>query len=261
MHGSTAWSTQQQHGELAPAPGSAELSMLWAAPGTNLPFPHGQSHPSIDGLHFGTHVGGSPISPLSTGVTSSEAQHWPGGNVFYTPANTLNAGGVTLAPPNHLVPSGMAVSNIDDMGAAPPAASAYVAVPPQMSRTKTGRNGPKRGLPGRMFEGNLDYVQRRLTLEGGDAGAISDLRSEIFPDGRITRAALKSPMSPDQRRVYHGTQKFMLLVERVSHPQRGVDHRCLLCPDQARVEYKNPEDILRHLYKDHFGLSVDCGEW
>ena len=238
VHGLTAWGTQPQHSESAPAAvGSVELSMPWGASGTGLAVPHGQSYPRTNGgpLHFGTHGGGSP---LSTGVTSSPPQHWLGETLRYTPESTHNASGVTVA-----------VLNPTEFGA------------PRMSRTITGRNGPKRGVPGRTFEPNLEHLQQRLRQEGGDAGAIDYLRSDIFPDGRITRAGLKSLMSPDQRRVHHGTQKYMLLVEIVLHPQRGVDHRCLLCPSQARAEFKNREDPLRHLYKDHFGLSVDCDEW
>jgi len=258
--GPTAWSILQQHGESAPAVGSAELSMPWAAQGTNSPFSCEQSYPSMDGevLHPGTHTGDTPISPLSTGVTSFPLQRWSGGNLFYTSDNTFNASGVTLAPPNHQLTSAMAVNHIGDPVAAPPAAGARVVLPLQMSKTKTGRSGPKRGLPGQVFEPNLDNVQQRLTSEGGDANAINYLRNEIFLDGIITRAAFKLPMPAAQRKVHHGTQKYMMLVERVTHPQRGVDHRCLLCPSQARVEFKNPEDTLRHLYKDHFGLSVDC---
>ena len=274
MHGVTAWSTQPQHGESTPAPavGSVELSMSWAArakfvPKTDLAFPHGQSYPSTHrgALHFGTPAGGGP---LSTGVTLSPPQDWSGGRLLYTPVNTHNASGVTLVPLNHRVTSVMAVNSIGDAVASPPAASAGVAVlnptgfgALQMSRTRTGRNGPRRCLPGRRFEPNLERVQQRLRQEGGDAGAIDYLRSDIFPDGIITRAGLKSLMSSEQRRVHHGTQRYMLLVEIVLHPQRGLDHRCLLCPAQARAEFKNREDPLRHLYKDHFGLSVDCDEW
>jgi len=233
--------------------------MPWAAPGTNLPFPRGQSHPSTHGGIV--HAGGSLISPLSTGVVWSPPQHWPQGNQIYTSVNTLNASGATAALPNHQVTSAMAVNNMGDVVAAPPAASACVALPLQMSITKTGRRGAKRGVPGRMFDPNLKAVQRRLRLEGGDATAINYLRSEVFLDGIITRAAFRLPMSPDQRRFRRGTQKYMLLVECVPHVRRGVDHRCLLCPFHARVEFKNPEDTLRHLYKDHFGLSVDCEDW
>ena len=273
MHGLTAWGIQPQHGASARAAGSAELSMPWPSPGTNLGFPHEQSYPSTyeGALHSGTHAGGGPISLLSTGISSSPPLHWSGGSPFYTPVlpvDTPNASGVTLAPPNHQVTSVMAVNEIGDAVASPPAASAYVALlnlvglnVPQSSRTRTGRRGPKRGLPGQVFQPNLEHVQQRLRWEGGDARAIDYLRSDIFHDGVITRAGLKSLMTPDQRRVHHGTQKYMLLVEIVPHPERGVDHRCLLCPFHARAEFKNREDILRHLYKDHFGLSVDCDQW
>ena len=274
MHELTAWGIQPQHGASARAAGSAELSMPWPVPGTNVAFPREQSYPSTHegGLHFGTHAGDGPINPLSTGVSSSTPQHWSGGNLLYTPVlpvDTLNASGVTLAPPNHQVTSVMAVNEIGDMVASPPADSTHVAVlnpaglsTPHMSRTKTGRRGPKRGLPGRIFQPNLEHVQQRLRWERGDARAINYLRSDIFHNGIITRAGLKSLMTPDQRRVHHhGTQKYMLLVEIVPHPQRGVDHRCLLCPSRSRAEFKNREDVLRHLYKDHFGLSVDCDQW
>ena len=155
-----------------------------------------------------------------------------------------------------------------DMVTAPPAGSADMAAlnlvelgASQMSRTRTGRCGPKRGKPGRKFEPDLEKVQQRLEYEGADAGAIESLRSDIFLDGTITRAALKMPMSSDQRRTRNGTQKYMLLVEIVPYWNGEVDHRCLLCPSQARPGFKNREDTLRHLYKAHFGLSVDCDHW
>jgi len=257
----TAWRTQQQHGESAPAAGWAGLSESWFPPGTNLPFPLGESHPSI---HEGVvepwaYARGDPIGELLTGIMPGPPQrHWS--EYFLTPVSTLNASEATLSLPNHQVTSVMAVNNIGDMVAAPPATSARVAPPLQMSRSRTGRRCTRPRLPGQGFDPDLRLVQQRLRREGGDDGAINYLRSEIFPDGRITREAFMSPMSQAQRKVCPGTQKYMLLVERVPH-RGGEDHRCLLCPVEARVEFKNPRDILRHLYKDHFGLSVDCGDW
>ena len=247
----TAWSTQQQHGESAPAAGWAELSIPWLQPGTNF----GESLPSIHErvVDQWTYAGGGPIGFLSP------PQHWP--ENFSTSVSTLNTSGATLALPNHQVTSVMAVNNIGDMLAAPPATSARVAPPLQMSRSRTGRRCARPRLPGQRFDPDLRHVQQRLRLEGGDDGAINYLRSEIFPDGEITRGAFMSRMSQDQRKFCPGTQKYMLLVERVPHGRRGEDHRCLLCPVEARVEFKNPRDILRHLYKDHFGLYVDCGRW
>ena len=270
MHVPTTWSTPQEYGQLVSAGGSGELSMPWRAPIINLPILHGQSYPSGHGgpLNSGTHAGGDPTSlngsnTLSTGLTSSSAQNWWGGGPSYTPANSLNATGVMLAPPNV-----MADNTMGAMVTAPPAGSAYMTTlnliglgASQMSRTRTGRSGPKRGSPGREFEPNLEKVQQRLRCEGADASAVESLRSDIFLDGIITRGALKVPMSWDQRRTRSGTQKYMLVVEIVPHFQREVDHQCLLCPSQARVEFKNREDTLRHLYKDHFGLSIDCDHW
>ena len=270
MHVSTPWNTPQQYGQSVSAGGSAELSIPWAAPRTNFPALSGQSYPSVHGgpLHSRTYAGGVPTSPNGfnaslTGPTSSSAQHWWGGGLSYTPINALSATGVTLAPPNLMTENSMG-----DMVTAPPAGSAYIANSnlieldaSQMSITSTGRCGPKRGTPGRKFQPNLEEVQQRLEDEGADAGAIESLRTDIFLDGTITRAALKVPMSSDQRRTRNGTQKYMLLVEIVPYRNGEVDHRCLLCPSQARPGFKNREDTLRHLYKAHFGLSVDCDHW
>ena len=239
-------------------------------PRTNLPILSGQSYPSVHGgsLHSGTYAGGVPTSPngfnaLSTAPTSSSAQHRWGRGLSDTPINAFNATGVTLAPPNL-----MGDDTMGDMVTAPPAGSAYMAAlnlielgASQMSITRTGRCGPKRGRQGQEFGPNLEQVQQRLEYEGADAVAIESLRRDIFLDGTITRAALKVPMSWDQRRTRSGTQKYMLLVEIVPYRNGEVDHRCLLCPSQARPGFKNREDILRHLYKAHFGLSVDCDHW
>ena len=267
MHVSTPWSTQQQYGQPASAGGSAELSMPWAAPRTNLSILSEQSYPSVHGgpLHSGTYAEGVPTSPngfnaLSIAPTSSSARHWC---LSYTPINALNATEVTLAPPNL-----MGDDTMGDMVTAPPAGSAYMAAlnlielgASQMSITKTGRCGRKRGEQGQKFVPSLEQVQQRLRCEGADASAIESLRSDIFLDGIITREALKVPMSWDQRRTRSGTQKYMLLVEIVPYCIGEVDHRCLLCPSQARPGFKNREDTLRHLYKAHFGLSVDCDHW
>ncbi len=126
--------------------------------------------------------------------------------------------------------------------------------------TRPGRR-PKRGLPGRTFEQDLKNVQERLRSEGADVGAVERLRSEIFLDGKITKAALRTDMTLDQRRRHEGWQKYMLLLEVVERPDSSRVHRCVLCPPWAPVEFKNPRDSLRHLYKDHFGLAVVCSYW
>ena len=174
-----------------------------------------------------------------------------------------------LAPSNDQVTSVMAANSVGNgnLIVAPSANGAGVTAPNRIeysarSKTRSGRNGTKRGLPGREFEPNLEKVQQRLTIEGGDAGAIECLRNDIFLDGAITKAALKAGMTLDQRRSREGTQKYMLLLKVVRRPQSSEkDHQCLLCPSWEPVEFKNREDSLRHFHKEHFGLSFDCSDW
>ena len=220
MGGSTAWTTQQQHGLLAPAtmPADASMSLGAPEPGGHVFYPSGNEGPSYPE----TQAGGAYTHP----------------NVF----NILSAG----------------VANAT--GNSPPAGTPN----PTLSRTKTGRNGPKRGLPGVVFEKDLDKVQERLKEEDADLAAVEYLRSEIFLDGEINPLALKADMTLAQRKTREGKQKYMLLLEVVPHPHgshQERDHRCLLCPPGGRVEFKNREDTLRHFHKDHFGLSFDCGQW
>ncbi|SRR5258706_7276628 len=248
-----AGTTQQQ---LAPATMPAELSISWRGPGTSeypAPSRHVQAYPSV---HSETHAGGNV---MSTGVASSSPLHL---NPYYTP---LNATSVTLTPSNHETTSATVVNTMGNSTVAPlagtPNPTEFGA--PKMSKTKTGRNAPKRCLPGRPFEQNLKRVQERLRSEDADVGAVERLR-EIFLDGRITKAALKADMTLDQRRTREGKQKYMLLLEVLtrshgSHIEK--DHRCLLCPPWARAEFKNREDSLRHFHKDHFGLPSVCSQW
>ena len=115
--------------------------------------------------------------------------------------------------------------------------------------------------PSPKFEEDLKTVQKRLTSEGADVGAVERLR-EIFPDGKITKAALKTNMTLDQRRTQEGKHKYMLLLEVETHPNSSHRvHRCMLCPPWARLEYRNRQDALRHFHKNHFGLSSVCSHW
>jgi len=276
MHGSTAWITQQQYGQSAPATRPAKLSMSWAAPGMSgyhLPLYHEQTYTGVQGVlpYPGTHAGGAYTRPNGFGARSTEvASSWPQqskGSRSYTP---LNATGVTLTPWNHQATSATVANATGNStptcsaGVAAPKTTEFSAPPTPMSKTRSGRNGPKRGLPGQMFEKDIKKVQERLKGEGADVEAVERLHSEIFLNGEITKAALKADMTLDQRKAREGKQKYMLLLEVVPHPQgshKERDHRCLLCPPWARAEFKLREDSLRHFHKDHFGLSFDCEDW
>jgi hypothetical protein len=201
----------------------------------------------------------------STGVAWNAPQCQSGEALLFAP-QPVAALGMTLVP--QATPT-TAANKVGDLVLVPPTGetgfAAANAIEPGalqgMSTTRTGRNGPKRGLPGQKFEPSLQKVQRRLKSEGADVGAVKRLGSEIFLDGKITKAALKADMTLEQRKERPGKQNYMLLVEVVPRPQGGVNHQCLLCPAWRRVQFKNREDTLRHLHKEHFGLSFDCARW
>ena len=266
-HGSTAWTIQD--GQSAPATMPAEVSISWGA--TGISDCHGQAYPSIYGglPYCETYAKGAWMHPnafnamSTTGVAMGSPPHPSKEGLHYTP---LNGTSVTLSPSNHQVTPATVLNATGNSTAATPAG----ALNPtefsvrRMSKTRTGRNGPRRCLPGRPFERNLKKVQERLKSEGADVGAVERLRSEIFLDGEITKAALKTDMTLEQRSTRDGKQKYMLLLEVVPRPdssRKESDHRCLLCPPWARAEFKNREDSLRHFHKDHFGLSFVCGHW
>lgn len=247
--------------------------------GQTQPILHGVLHPSTQGVGAYTYPDG--FNTLSRGAPSgSPQQEGP----FYTQPNVT---GATVTPSHHqvipqVIPatvanatgSSMAVAAAGGEGVAAPHPTVFNAPPrhmgtirsSRMSKTRTGRNGPQRGVAGQTFENNLEKVQERLREEGADVGAVKCLRSEIFVDGKITRAALKADMTPDQRKGREGKQKYMLLLDVVDviYPQSSQkerNHRCLLCPPWARAEFKLREDTLRHFCKAHFGLSFDCKKW
>ena len=232
--------------------------MFWAAPGTQ-DYYHGQSSAQGGFPHPGTHAGGTWVDPkgfdaLSTGAMSGVPQHLSQEDPLYT-LNTAGVMGDSIAA----APAGGGST-----GVAGPNPTEFDAPPPRMSKTRTGRKGPRRGLPGRIFESKLDKVQERLMEEGADGGAVECLGSKIFVDGKITQAALKAEMTLDQRKGREGKQKYMLLLKVVPRPENSPterDHCCLLCPPWARAEFKLREDSLRHFHKDHFGLSFGCKDW
>jgi len=250
----------------------ADLSISWQAPGPSgypIPFRPGQAYPSTHGgpPHPETQAGGAYMHPgVPNAMSTGAALSWPPHS---------NGTSVTLTwPPYYHASSATVLSGTGNSTAAPPAGTANPTEfsGPQrskMSRTRTGRTALRRCVPGRPFEQGLKRVQKRLMREGADIGAVKRLRSEIFPDGNITTAALKADMTLDQRTTVDGTlregkQRYMMLLEvvpRLDSSQKESDHRCLLCPPWERAEFKNREDSLRHFHKDHFGLSFDCGHW
>jgi len=125
--------------------------------------------------------------------------------------------------------------------------------------------GPSRGpvLPAD-FEGDVPMLKARLRKKGADQQAIEQCDT-VFENG-VTIEALEKRMTREQcerLRVRDGKQFRLFLAvaagEGVVDGRMAERHRCCLCPPGK--EYKNHRDALRHLIKDHFGLSFKCGRW
>ena len=111
------------------------------------------------------------------------------------------------------------------------------------------------------YEGEVAKLKARLLAKGADEQAV-ELCDGIFKNG-VTIEALEERMTREQcdvLRVRDGKQ-FRLFLKLVGGANDGVTgrHRCCLC--SPGKEYKNHRDALRHLLKDHFGLSFKCERW
>jgi len=111
------------------------------------------------------------------------------------------------------------------------------------------------------FEGDVAKLKAWLLAKGANAQVV-ELCDAVFKNG-VTIEALEERMTREQcegLRVRDGKQ-FRLFLELVvgANGQMTGQHRCRLC--SPGKEYKNHRDALRHLLKDHFGLSFRCKRW
>ena len=111
------------------------------------------------------------------------------------------------------------------------------------------------------YEGEVAKLKRRLLAKGANKQVV-ELCDAIFENG-VTIEALEERMTREQCEglgVRDGKQfrLFLTLVGGANGRTTGR-HRCCLCTP-GKV-YKNHRDALRHLLKDHFGLSFDCKRW
>jgi len=123
------------------------------------------------------------------------------------------------------------------------------------SRKKSG----VRLIPDTPHDPAISTVAKKLQDIEADPSAIEFLCHGIFPDGTITLEALRAPMTVQEATEYNveeGTQKFRGLLSR----EREV-FNCRLCPEDNKLDFKDPEEGLHHMTKDHFdmGYSCDCG--
>lgn len=132
---------------------------------------------------------------------------------------------------------------------------------PYIRRTKTGRRAPVSGPP-QAFEGDPDVLAFRLISEGADPDVVDIIRRWIFVPN-VTEEALRARIESRELSLKHGGVKlnWQLLLQVIEETPSGQSHCCRLCPPERRPEYKNAADVLRHLKRDHFGLSVACQYW
>ena len=132
---------------------------------------------------------------------------------------------------------------------------------PYIRRTKTGRRAPV-SAPPQAFEGDADVLAFRLISEGADPDVVDILRRWIFVP-RVTEQALRAPIESRELSLRYGgvKVKWQLLLQVTEAIPGDQSYCCRLCPPERRPEYKNAPDALRHLKRDHFGLSVACQYW
>jgi len=109
------------------------------------------------------------------------------------------------------------------------------------------------------FQGDVAKLKVWLLAKGANAQVV-ELCDTVFKNG-VTIEALEERMTREQCEglgVRDGKQ-FRLFLELVVGTNGTGQHRCRLC-SPGKV-YKNHRDALRHLLKDHFGLSFTCERW
>ena len=104
------------------------------------------------------------------------------------------------------------------------------------------------------YVADINTLSARLLNEGARPATVEVLRTQIFNNG-VTERALKAKFIHIEQSTKHSRvkRKYFLLLEHSSK-----EYWCSLCPQDCPVKYKNPQDSLRHLRKDHFGLALTC---
>ena len=111
------------------------------------------------------------------------------------------------------------------------------------------------------FKGDIATLKACLLAKGANKDVV-ELCDAVFKNG-VTIEALEERLTREECEglgIRDG-KKFRLFLELVlgANGQMTRRHRCCLCTPGK--EYKNHRDALRHLLKDHFGLSFRCERW
>ena len=127
-----------------------------------------------------------------------------------------------------------------------------------ISRRVRKKRGP-RLIPDTPNDAAVSSVSKKLQDSEAERAAIEYLRHGVFPSGTITLEALMEPISAQMAtrfQVEEGSQRYRGLLSR----EREM-FNCRLCPEDNKLDFKDPEEALHHMTKDHFdmGYSCSCG--
>ena len=123
------------------------------------------------------------------------------------------------------------------------------------SRRKGKNRGP-RIIPDTPHDATVSGVAQKLQENEAEPAAIEFLRNGIFPNGTITLGGLRAPMSSQeiaQFQVEEGAQKYRGLLSK----EQEV-FNCRLCPEDNKLDFKDPEEALHHMTKSHFDMGYSC---
>ena len=136
-----------------------------------------------------------------------------------------------------------------------PSSSIDVMNPLLVSKKARKKRGP-RLIPDTPYNEAIDAVAKKLQETEADPLVIDYLCDGIFLDGKITLEALKEPIPVQvatKFQVDEGVPMYRGLLSR----EREV-FNCRLCPEDNKLDFKDPEEALHHMTKDHFDMAYSC---
>lgn len=124
-----------------------------------------------------------------------------------------------------------------------------------VARRSRKKRGP-RIIPDAPHDAAVNSVAQKLRESEAEPAAIEYLCNEVFPDGAITLEGLREPMSAPELAAFQvegGTQKYRGLLSK----DREV-LLCRLCPEDNKLDFKDPEEALHHITMSHFDMGYSC---
>ena len=134
---------------------------------------------------------------------------------------------------------------------------------PPYSRTSRKR------VPGVHYEPDIHKLQERCIRQGGEYGAIA-LIPQIFARGVHKEALVRLRTGEEVAFGEDPGPVYLCFLQAVEESSTGKEdqtcvtrYTCRLCPGSSdtKFSWKNERDVLRHLRKQHFGLSDSCDLW